>query len=183
MTNAAATQTTNLTFQLTIVKGKEEYHQQVNQLTDIAWQIAYTALWNGMSFSTNEIAQAKKIMQTFIESGAPLQQYHELVQRVLLARQYILNHPGCYASLPSCWLQEPKGFAGTQRWYEAVEKTRAQLPNYKQPLKALSQAVLEVLQTNNAADFHYWRSWFAERDAQGMLNLFLSVLGNCFVRK
>jgi hypothetical protein len=177
-TTAAATSTRFYASPLTIVKGKQAYEEQVQQLTDIAWTFAYTSFWNGMEFSASETNAAKALMQHFIQSGPPLQQYYELVQRILLARQYLLRHPGTYVSLPTDWLQEPKGFAGTQRWYEAVEKRRTQLPGYQRFLKALPEAVLDVQQCNTAADFHYWRSWFAERGAQESLNLFLSVVAN-----
>jgi hypothetical protein len=185
MTNAAATQNRLYVCPaLTLIKGKKEYDAQVQQLTDTAWHIAYTALWNGTCFSPAEINTAKKQIQTFIQSGSPLAMYKELTQRVLMARQYILSHEGAYAPLPTYWFcpSNTNGFAGTATWYAALQTARASQPDYKQLLKALPEAVLETIQSNKASDFHYWRSYFAQQNTQGFLNLFLATIANCLYK-
>jgi hypothetical protein len=167
---------------LRIIKGNKEYEQQVQHLSAIAWKIAYTALWNAEEFSAVEKEKALELISGFIrEHNSPKKGYGVFVQRVLLARQYISTHPGAYAPIPSQWLSlsNKNGFAGTQRWYDAVETMRISMPKYKQPLKAFSEAVLETTLFGSAKDFHYWRSYFAENNCQGLLNLFLSVIANC----
>lgn len=185
MTIAAATPPLPTSVLLNAIKEKQEHYQQVILLTNIAWQISYCALWNGKEFSAAEIAAAKAFIQSFIRQGNPLKTYSEYVQRVMLARQYIITHEGAYAPWPTRWLssENKMGFAGTGRWFRTVEEARAKEPAFKQYIKALPEAVLETLQSNKAADFHYWRSWFAERNAQSTLNLFLSVLAGCSYEK
>lgn len=168
-------------YPLRVVKDQNEYRQQLDHLTSLAWQISFTALWNGQEFSTPEKEKASRLIKDFLQSRPnPLKAYAEYVQRVLLARQYILSHPGKYVPLPVQWLspENKNGFAGTQRWYAAIENTRHSLPAFKQTLKAFPEAVLETVQSGKANDFHYWRSYFAEREAQGLLNLFLATLAN-----
>jgi hypothetical protein len=166
---------------LHIVKGKEEYERQVSYLTGLAWQIAYTALWNSKEFSVTEIVIAKEFIKEFIEQGSPLKSYSAFVQRVMLARQYIITHHGTYAPFPSRWFNadNKKGFAGTEKWFRSVEDARAKEPAFRQYIKAFPEAVLETIESNSAKDFHYWRSWFAERGAHSTLSLYLAVLGNC----
>ena len=167
---------------LLVVKGKQEYEQQVNRLSRMAWQIAYTALWNAEEFSALEKEKALEFITGFIrEQRNPEKAYSVFVQRVLLARQYIITHPGSYAPIPTQWFSpaNKNGFAGTQRWYESVELSRQSLPKYKQSIKAFAEAVLETVQSDDARDFHYWRNYFSEQDAQATLNLFLSTLANC----
>lgn len=167
---------------LRVIKGGAEYHQQLQQLTSLAWQIAYTALWNGEEFAAVEKEKAAERIKDFIkQQPGPRKAFAELVQRTLLARQYILSHPGCYAPLPSEWLSpaNKNGFAGTQRWYASLENMRRSLPLYKQSLRAFPEAILETTQSGNAKDFHYWRNYFAENNSQALLNLFLSTMANC----
>ena len=167
---------------LRTVKDRNAYEEQLQTLSQLAWQIAYTALWNGEEFSAIEKEKAVEFIRTFIrEQSNPKKAYSAFVQRVLLARQYISTHPGTYAPVPTQWLSpaNKKGFAGTQRWYDAVEKTRASLPLFKEPLKAFAEAILETTLSAEPKDFHYWRSYFSEKDAQQVLNLFLSTLANC----
>jgi hypothetical protein len=147
----------------------------------LAWQIAYTALWNTEEFSTTEKEHAVKSITTIIEAETNvLKSYSNFVQRVLLARQYINTHPGTYAPIPTKWFcaSNKNGFAGTQRWLAEIENTRAALPKYKQSLKAFAEAIQETITSKSASDFHYWRSYFAEQNAQGLLNLFLSTIAN-----
>ncbi|HMU46468.1 MAG TPA: hypothetical protein PKC72_08880 [Chitinophagaceae bacterium] len=166
---------------LTLIKGQQQYQQQLNQLTALAWQITYTALWNGEAFSAIEKEKAQELVKEFISRQLnPCKAFSELVQRVLLARQYISTHPGTYAPVPTQWFSpsNKNGFAGTCRWYEAIENTRHSIPAFRQALKAFPEAVLETVQSDSANDFHYWRSYFSDQDAQSMLNLFLAVIAN-----
>lgn len=169
-------------YPLHIVKGNKEYVQQLQTLSAIAWQIAYTALWNGEEFSKSEKEKALELIKAFISDHKnPKKAYSVFVQRVLLARQYIITHAGTYAPIPSEWLspQNKNGFTGTHRWYTAVEELRTALPGYKITLKAFAEAIHETVQSGHSRDFHYWRSYFSAQDAQQMLNLFLSTIANC----
>jgi hypothetical protein len=179
MTAQAVKLTANHT--LSIQKGADEYRQQIKQLATTAWQIAYTALWNTLEFSVQEKETAITCISNFLQQGSSHKKaYAILVQRVLLARQYINTHPGAYIPVPSRWFcpQNKNGFIGTDKWYAAVQQTRQSLPLYKQSLKAFSEAIAETLQSGKAADFHYWRSYFIQHNAQGLLNLYLSTIAN-----
>jgi len=176
-----ALKTSPATTPLRVIKTGTAYREQLNELSHTAWLIAYTALWNGETFSAAEKEKATGLLKDFIKQQAnPKKAFSELVQRILLARQYILTHPGTYAPIPTEWLNpaNTKGFAGTQRWFASLETMRQSLPLYKLPLKAFGEAVLETRQSCAARDFHYWRSYLCEHNCQGLLNLFLSVVAN-----
>ena len=114
MTAAAAITNYN---PLSVQKSYAEYLQQVNQLTQCAWQIAYTALWNTQQFTAEEIAGAKEFISSFIQQQQSHKlQYGAFVQRVLLARQYINSHPGTYSPVPSQWFNTSNkmGLEGTK---------------------------------------------------------------------
>jgi hypothetical protein len=166
---------------LSVQKGLQEYKKEIKRLTAISWQIIYTALWNTHNFSQQEIETAKDFITAFLEQGTNHKKnYAEIVQRALLAKQYINSHPGTYIPLPSQWfnMDNKNGFTGTLKWFNALQKTRQSLPVYKQPLKAFPEAILETVQSGTAKDFHYWRSYFAQSNAQNLLNLFLSTIAN-----
>jgi hypothetical protein len=166
---------------LQAVKTMNDYNTQAASIAHLAWHIAYTALWNTQEFSTTEKEQAIKSIKIVLETETNLlKSYSNFVQRVLLARKYINAHPGTYAPIPTKWfcISNKNGFAGTQKWLAEIENTRASLPKYKQSLKAFAEAIQETTAAKSAADFHYWRSYFAEQNAQGLLNLFLSTIAN-----
>lgn len=166
---------------LMLVKSNAQYQTQIQQLTNTAWYIAYTALWNTMDFSTKEKNTAKEFISNFLLQAAnPQKAYTEFVQRVLLARQYIGTHPGTYIPLPCQWfsLQNIKGFIGTNQWFQTIQVTRESLPQFKIQLRAFAEAIQEIIATGTAKDFHYWRSYFIQHNAQGLLNLMLSTIAN-----
>lgn len=179
---AAATSITTGHHPLTLEKSYAQYLQQVNHLTQCAWHMAYTALWNTQQFTPEEIATAKEFIKTFIQQQSPKAQYAAFVQRVLLARQYITSHPGTYIPVPSQWFSTDNkmGFEGTKKWLVSVEHTRASMPLYKQAVKDFPEALLQTIQSGSSTLFHHWRSYFIQQKNNGLLNLYLSTLANYY---
>ena len=169
---------------LTIQKTYAAYLQQVNQLTQCAWQIAYTALWNTQQFTPEEIEIAKQFISSFIQQQqSHKMQYAAFVQRVLLVRQYINSHPGTYIPVPSQWFSTTNkmGFEGTKNWLLAVEQTRASMPLYKKAIKDFSEAILQTVQSGKPTIFHHWRSYFIQQKSNRLLNLYLSTVANYYL--
>ena len=165
----------------TVIKGFLEQATEIDKLTNIAWSFAHTALWNSCIFSEKEIAVAKlNIKALLLAAKNPTRCYNIFCQRVLLARQYVLASPTRFIPLPSVWLdnQNPLGFAGTKAWYLNIKKQRASLPNYKIELKALAVAVLEMSEDPTTKNFQYWKNYFVEKNAIGLLNLFQHTVAN-----
>jgi hypothetical protein len=152
-------------------------HQTINA----AYFIAYTALWNTLEFSEQEINNASVFINNFItQASNPQRAYEVFVQRVLVARNYVTKNECKYIPIPSIWFatQNKNGFAGTAQWLENIKETRQALPQFKIELLAFAQAVQECNETLSAKDFHYWRSYFIQQNKQGLLNLFLSTMAN-----
>jgi hypothetical protein len=151
------------------------------QLTLSAWQIIYTALYNGITFSATEKDEALRMIRSFLIAEEDAEKaYMELAQRVLLTRQYLQYHASKYLPAPTQWLSpnNPNGFPGTRRWYEGMLQQRQKEPLYKITYKAFAEAILEMHIEPTAANFHYWRSYFLDRHCQALLNLFLSTIAN-----
>lgn len=166
---------------LRVEKGINEYKAEVEQLAQTAWWIVYTALWNTEQLSAKEKEIAFFAIREFLEqSNNHRKAFNEFVQRVLMARQYINCHPGTYAPIPSRWFDpsNQKGFAGTAKWFYSLEEMRESILDYKEPLKVFASAVLETVHACSAKCFHEWRAYFISRRAQGLLNLYLSILAN-----
>ena len=162
-------------------KGCAPLHRRGDCLAILAWQIVYTALWNTKEFSGTEKEQAINLICLMLQKENNAKKaFNSFVQRVLLARQYINTHPGTHPPIPTLWLcsDNKNGFAATQKWLAAVQNIRSSIPGYKQPLKAFAEAIHETATSNSSTDFHYWRSYFIQQDAQGLLNLFLSTIAN-----
>ena len=169
------------TFCLRIEKGINEYYKETRQLAEAAWYIVYTALWNTEQLSAKEKEIALDAISGFLQQhNNHWKAYSEFVQRVLLARQYINCHPGTYAPIPSRWFDplNAKGFAGTAKWFCSLEEMRESILDYKEPLKVFSEAILQTINDHTAGSFHEWRGYFIAMRAQGLLNLYLSIVAN-----
>lgn len=153
----------------------------MQQKINAAWLVAYTALWNGTVFSTTEQEQAKQAIAEWLQKQPNKEEaYKAFVQRVLMARLYIYKHHKTLSFTPTEWLNHNNqtGFAGTAKWMEQLQEKRKAMPLYRLELKAFAEAVVEMEEEPTARNFHYWRSYFIERNQQGLLNLFLSVVAN-----
>jgi hypothetical protein len=155
----------------------------LENLIHTAWQLACTALWNNEVFSEKEKEEAKSAIKNYLLSATDAYQaYLVFCQRVLLTRQYINNSSNRYMPLPSHWLDKNNetGFAGTGKWYDKIKEVRASLPIYKIELKALAESILEMKEEPTASNFNYWRNYFIEKQAPGLLFLFLATLTNSY---
>ena len=164
-----------------VIKGGKEALPETAQLVDTAWNFAYTALWNNIVLSRAEKEAAKNCIKEFITgSKNQLHAYKAFCQRVLVTRQYINSQQGRYVPIPSIWLDKENehGFVGTKEWYKNIIAVRASLPNYKTELRAFAEAVLEMNTEPTTKNFQYWRNYFIDRKAPGLLTLFLATVAN-----
>ena len=98
----------------------------VKLLTDATWEFAHSILWNGYPFSKGEINLAKLFIREYYDE-IPAEKFTETAhrhftaycERILLAKEYVSRFSYRYIPHPCIWLdkENPKGFAGTKRWY------------------------------------------------------------------
>ena len=160
---------------LSIVTDDVNTHMHTAQLVDAAWNFAYTSLWNNTIFSTKEAEAAKeKIFEYFSLAKDTRKAFVSFCQRVLLARYYVNSVKGRYMPLPSVWFEKSNeyGFVSTRKWLQEVKDVRQSLPNYKQEVKALAEAVLEFSEEPTVKNYQYWRGYFIEQKTPGLLSLF-----------
>jgi nitrogenase molybdenum-iron protein alpha/beta subunit len=154
----------------------------ITRITNTAWKIAYTALWNGEDFSRTEITKAKTAIRNFVlENNNTEKAFEEFTQRVLLARNYLISNPGKYAPIPSEWLnkENKNGFTGTERWFKKLQEKREAIPSYKAEWRDFCWSLFQLYGKKATPKFHEFRSYYAEKN-QAMLNLYLATVANHF---
>jgi hypothetical protein len=158
-----------------------EHHQYMQHLLGAAWNLAHTALWQTAIFSATEINTARELIKEELATAPDAYKaYLAFGERVLLARHYLSKGRNRYVPLPSLWLHpnNAKGYRGTAAWHQKILEVRASLPVYKIELRALAEGVLELTEEPTVQNFLYWKHYFIEKRAPGLLQLFLSVLAN-----
>lgn len=159
---------------LSVVKETTAIEKSQAALADAAWNFAHTALWNDVQFSSKETENARQKIAAFLEGHNAEKAFVAFCERVLLARHYITKAPGRYIPLPSIWLDNNNklGFAGTERWHDDIKTVRDSVPGYKTGIRALAEAMLELSRDPSANNYRYWRNYFIDHNAPGLLNLF-----------
>lgn len=161
-----------------VVKGMNEQQTALAPLINATWNFAYSSLWNSTQFSQKEIETGKEKIAEYLKLAKhPVRAFSIFCQRVLLARYYVSKNSSRYIPLPSVWLDRDNatGFSGTKAWYEEIKSVRESLPNYKNELKAMAEAVLEFSEEPTVQNYQYWRKYFMEKQTPGLLNLFQVV--------
>lgn len=147
---------------------------EVKQLVDSAWNFAYNSLWAMTILSTKEIETVKERIHEFLNSAkSPRQEFLSFCQRILLARQR-LNTKARYAALPSIWLDENNkdGYGGTKPVLEEIMSIRESLPQCREDIQAMAEAVLEFSDIPSLQNYQYWRQYFIKKQNRALLSLF-----------
>ncbi|MBL7748766.1 MAG: hypothetical protein JNM19_15115 [Chitinophagaceae bacterium] len=149
-------------------------NNEMVHLVNTAWLFACAALWNHLQFSAKETANAKQKIEALLSKEDKEKAFLNFCQRVLLARQYVTKTPGRYIPLPSVWLDDNNklGFTGTENWYNKINSVRQSLPAYKEEIRAMAEAILELSKEPSSKNYQYWRSYFIDHRSPGLLNLF-----------
>lgn len=130
---------------LKVVKGKNKPTDHRTIRVDQFWVFCNAALWSNQIFTDAEINEYKKLIsEHFIKSRNIDKTFHQLLERVCLAKRYVNRKKGRYISKPIDWLNinYKKGLAGTASWYKVVEKQRKSVPHYNEGIALFSEAVL-----------------------------------------
>ena len=160
---------------LRVVKGFKKDNPEVTVLSHTAWLFASSILWNSTAFSTSEIEAGTGKIKEFLQlSREPRKAFLVFCQRIALAPILIGDVSEQSLELPSIWLdrRNKAGFAATKSEYDRIRKVRASLPHYCRDLKALAEAVLEFSEEPTGKNYRYWKSYFADRQARGILEFF-----------
>jgi len=160
---------------LRAIKGVRNDHPSLVALSRTAWLFAASNLWNSTHFSIKEIeASIEKIKEYLRCSKDPRKAFLAFCQRIVLAHSVLGDRTDNCLPLPSMWLDRRNkvGFGATKTEYDKIKKLRESLPQYFRELKALAEAVLEFSEEPTGKNFRYWKSYFAERQVPGMLEIF-----------
>jgi len=160
------------------IKGYQGQEQQLQHYVQAAWVVICTALYQCSFFSPPDTATGQKaLLQWLLQQPDAATAYSELVQRTLLCRSKQQAIRIQWAS-PAEWLvaEHHFGFAASAKNYQRLQRKRLQQPLYGASARSFAEAMLAMQELPTPLNFHYWRSWFAQREQHKALNLFLGCL-------
>ncbi len=156
-------------------EARQQNEASVQQLTDAAWNFAYSLQWNGEVFSQQEIQSAKNAITAFLKlHKTPEAGFAVFCQRTVIAQNGLSKILYLSGSLPTHWFDwlNDDGFVSTKEAYDRIEKTRASMPLHKQELRQLPDAVIAFAQRPTKETYRYWKEHFANAKAQHLFGYF-----------
>jgi hypothetical protein len=160
---------------------RRQYDAKVQQLTDTAWNFAYSLQWNGEIFSPMEIQSAKDAIAAFLHlHKTPEAGFAVFCQRTVIAQNGISKILYLSGALPSQWFdwRNDGGFVSTKAEYDRIEKTRASLPLHKRELRQLADAVIGFAERPTKETYLHWKEYFANAKAQHLFGYFQAAAIN-----
>src|SRR5688500_7545698 len=127
------------------------------------WLLARTILWPSATFSMMEVDNTNKALRSvLLNSTDPFKKYLEVCQQVILYNEYIEAYNIEVLTTPTHWLQSRNGYCLSELLFASLLKVRTCLPIYRLEIKALGEAVLELIEEPHIGTFRFWTQWFRE---------------------
>jgi len=165
-----------LTQHLKALPGYAGQEAIVAHMIQVCCDAAYVILWNGSFWGDKERHEVADVVKRFLLNAGNLDEgYAAFIQRLLLARHHLYTKEGLVIQTPDAWFDERNrtGFNRTAVMFDAMEERRRERPLYRIGFKGFADALIGFAEEPSAVNFHYWRNYFAERNSQHLLNLFL----------
>ena len=154
----------------------------INKLRNVAWAIAYTALWNGLDLPVKEELFAREFIQKLLQARKdPMNVFSEFSQRLLLTREPDDLQSDNSRPLPSVFFMDGCNapYSLTKISIDIVDFERKVYPMHMMEIRLFGIAVFEVCKYPDSGKFQAWKNFFFERGHWGLYDLFLNTVANC----
>ena len=128
---------------LIFVKGGKR-KRSTDQMIRNAWFFAQACLWEGQTFSEEEVESFKKLIEEFFEETEYSEEiFVEFCERVILTKRYVARSHYRYVAKPALWLNihYKHGISSTEQWHRSVQEQRMTAPEYNLGMNILAVAV------------------------------------------
>ena len=160
-------------------RGPEPQTLRVEKLVNAAWKFAHCALWPEQEFSREEHEATKIYIREYFNAATDNKRaFKALIQRVILARNYVQGGKDRFLPEPSVWFNRryPFGFAGTLAWLQKVEKQRLEVPGYLAHIEAMAHGFYRYSVLPTELRLNRCREQLLHYRADNLLQLFYSTL-------
>ena len=158
--------------------------ERVPNLTTAALQLLLEALFPLKQLPCSSLQLARSFIAAFITAnGNHYANYAAFCQRVLMARHYFLEENYVPPGLTLLnWLdpENPNGFAGTEAWFARLQEKRKKTALHLLELKAIPEAMMEMIEEGSTEIYQYWYHWFQERGNTDPLLMWKMLAGSLF---
>lgn len=161
-----------------IIKGGSYYSGEKTKLVNDLWTICHSVFWPEENFSKTETERFKKLIeQHFIGCRYAEDRFVELVERIVMAKQYIDRRPWRYIAKPLDWLNinYRYGLSGTRSWYERVVTERSTKPQHNCSIRQVAEALLEHSKNQDITEVRACTEQLCDLREYALLRLYINA--------
>jgi hypothetical protein len=170
--------TNNIPF-IPVGEGKLFDAIKLEKRTEQFFIFCHSMLWSTRDFSENQQNVYKRLIAEHFLSGVDADEtFKNLIEKVILAKRYVLEKPYRFIAEPSDWfnIKYYNGLAGTAKWHDALQEQRNSTPQFGESLKIFSEAILNYADERNLLDIIFYRQIFITQKDWDLLQWYMNAV-------
>jgi len=147
--------------------------------TEEFFVFCHSMLWSTRDFKENEQNNCKRLIAEHFKGSSNLDEtFKDLVEKVVLAKRYVLEKPYRFIAEPQDWLNIKfyNGLTGASKWHEALQEQRKLTPDFGESLTVFSEAILNYSEQRNILDIVFYRHIFISLKAWDLLQWYMNAI-------
>lgn len=149
------------------------------KMTENFFVFCHSMLWSTRDFKEAEQNNLKRLIAEHFKDSSNLDDtFKDLVEKVVLAKRYVLEKPYRFIAEPSEWLNIKfyNGLSGASKWHDALQEQRKITPNFGESLSIFSEAILNYSQQRNVLDIVFYRQILISLKTWDLLQWYMNAV-------
>lgn len=150
--------------------------KQVKRTEDF-FVFCHSMLWSTKDFSEEQQNTYKRLIAEHFKTSSDVDEtFKDLVEKVVLAKRYVLEKPYRFIAEPKDWLNIKfyNGLSGANKWHDALQEQREITPNFGESLRIFSEAILNYAEQRNVLDIVFYRQLFIRLQVWDLLQWYMN---------
>lgn len=162
-----------------IIRGGRYNSGNTQKLVNDLWLICHSTFWSDETFSEKEVARFKTLISAHLDGYKNAEEkFTELIERIIMAKDYISRRPWRYIAKPNEWLNinYRYGLAGTAAWYKRLTQERSASPSHKKELQLVAEALLDYSMNQDTDAVRAYTQILCEYGQYDLLRLYVNAI-------
>ena len=147
--------------------------------TEQFFVFCHSMLWSTRDFSEEQQNIYKRLIADHFKDSINVDEtFKDLVEKVVLAKRYVLEKPYRFIAEPGDWLNIKffNGLAGATKWHDALQEQREITPEFGESLIIFAEAILNYSEERNVLDIVFYSHIFISLKSWDLLQWYMNAV-------
>jgi hypothetical protein len=147
--------------------------------TEQLFVFCHSMLWSTKDFPEDQQNNLKRLIAEYFKESSDVDEtFKHLVEKIVLAKRYVLEKPYRFMAEPKDWLNIKfmNGLRNTSKWHDALQEQRKTNPKFGESLKIFSEAILNYAEQRNVLDIVFYRQALISLEAWDLLQWYMNFV-------